>query len=138
MSYCLLDHLYDVVDGPEVVSSVVAQVAQLALLLQKSWHRIEGHATKLKSNKNFEHSFLEPSTEGKDSCGIDTDTPLSLAAALLDDAFIDPRDWIDSYKQVLLKERPTPLFADDHIGPINRLVGHPLAPFLTAPQLATA
>jgi hypothetical protein len=49
-----------------------------------------------------------------------------------------PSYLLDSYKQILLKERPTPLFADDHIGPRNRLVGHPLAPFLTAPQLATA
>jgi hypothetical protein len=49
-----------------------------------------------------------------------------------------PSNLPDSYKQVLLKDRPTPLFADDHIGPKNRLVGHPLAPFLTAPQLATA
>ena len=44
----------------------------------------------------------------------------------------------ESYKQVLLKDRPTPLFAEDHIGPRNRLVGHPLAPFLTAPQLTHA
>jgi hypothetical protein len=49
-----------------------------------------------------------------------------------------PSNLPDSYKEVLLKERPTPLFANAHIGPRNRLVGHPLAPFLTAPQLATA
>jgi hypothetical protein len=48
-----------------------------------------------------------------------------------------PSNLPDSYKHVLLKDRPTPLFADDHIGPRNRLVGHPLAPFLTAPQTAT-
>jgi hypothetical protein len=49
-----------------------------------------------------------------------------------------PSNLPDSYKQVLLKDRPRPLFADDHIGPRNRLLGHPLAPFLTAPPLATA
>jgi hypothetical protein len=49
-----------------------------------------------------------------------------------------PSSLLDSYKQVLLKDRPTPLFTDDHIGPRTRLVCHPLAPFLTAPQHATA
>jgi hypothetical protein len=49
-----------------------------------------------------------------------------------------PSNLSDSYKQVLPRDRPTPLFADDHISPRSRLVGHPLAPFLTAPQLATA
>jgi hypothetical protein len=49
-----------------------------------------------------------------------------------------PSNLPDSYKQVLLKDRPTPLFADDQIGPRNRLVGHTLAPLLTAPQHATA
>jgi hypothetical protein len=49
-----------------------------------------------------------------------------------------PSNLPDSYKQVLLRDRPTPLFADDHISPRSRMVGHPLAPFLTAPQLATA
>jgi hypothetical protein len=49
-----------------------------------------------------------------------------------------PSNLPDSYKQVLLRDRPTPLFADDHFNPRSRLVGHPLAPFLTAPQIPNA
>jgi hypothetical protein len=44
----------------------------------------------------------------------------------------------DSYKQVLLRNRPALLFVDDHLSPRSRLVGRPLAPFLTAPQLTIA
>jgi hypothetical protein len=49
-----------------------------------------------------------------------------------------PSNVPDSYKHVLLRDRPAPLFADDHLSPRSRLVGHPLAPFLTAPQLTNA
>jgi hypothetical protein len=44
----------------------------------------------------------------------------------------------DSYKKVFLRDRPVPLFADDHLSPRSRLVGHPLAPFLTTPQITNA
>jgi hypothetical protein len=49
-----------------------------------------------------------------------------------------PSNLPDSYKQVLLKDRPAPLFADAYLSPRSRLVGHPLAPFLTAPQITNA
>jgi hypothetical protein len=49
-----------------------------------------------------------------------------------------PSNLPDSYKQVLLMDRPTVLFADDHLSPRSRLVDHPLAPFLTAPQIPNA
>jgi hypothetical protein len=49
-----------------------------------------------------------------------------------------PSNLPDSYKQVLLRDRPAPLFADDRLSPRSRLMGHPLARFLTTPQLANA
>jgi hypothetical protein len=49
-----------------------------------------------------------------------------------------PSNLPESYKHVLLRDRPAPQFADDHLSPRSRLVGHPLAPFLTVPQLPTA
>jgi hypothetical protein len=51
-----------------------------------------------------------------------------------------PSNLPESYKHVMhvLKDRHAPQFADDHLSPRRWLVGHPLAPFLTVPQLATA
>jgi hypothetical protein len=49
-----------------------------------------------------------------------------------------PSNLPDSYKHVLLSDRPAPVLADDHLSPRTRMVGHPLAPFLTAPQLTNA
>jgi hypothetical protein len=49
-----------------------------------------------------------------------------------------PSNLPDSYKQVLLRDCSAPLFAYDHLSPRSRLVGHPLAPFLTAPQITNA
>jgi hypothetical protein len=49
-----------------------------------------------------------------------------------------PSNLPESYKHVLLRDQPAPQFADDHLSPRSRLVGHPLAPFLTVPQLPTA
>jgi hypothetical protein len=49
-----------------------------------------------------------------------------------------PSNFPDSYKQVLLTDRLAPLLTDDHLSPRSRPVGHPLAPFLTAPQITNA
>jgi hypothetical protein len=49
-----------------------------------------------------------------------------------------PSNLPESYKQVLPRDRPAPLFADDHLSPMSRVVGHPLSLFLTIPQLPTA
>jgi hypothetical protein len=49
-----------------------------------------------------------------------------------------PSNLPESYKHVLLRDRPAPQLADDHLSPRSRLVGHPLAPFLIVPQLPTA
>jgi hypothetical protein len=48
-----------------------------------------------------------------------------------------PSNLPESFKHVLLRDRLAPQFADDHISPWSRPVGHPLAPFLTVPQLPT-
>jgi hypothetical protein len=44
----------------------------------------------------------------------------------------------DSYKHVLLRDRHATQFSDNHLSPRSRLAGHPLAPFLTVPQLPSA
>jgi hypothetical protein len=78
---------------------------------------------------------------------LTTSTPHSTHTHILHNPNIDyypsttmslPSNLPDSYKQVLLRDRPAPLFVDDHLSPRSRLVGHPLAPFLTTTQLANA
>jgi hypothetical protein len=49
-----------------------------------------------------------------------------------------PSNLPESYKHLLLRDRNAPQLADDHFSPRRRLVGHPMAPFLTVPQLPTA
>jgi hypothetical protein len=94
MSYSLHDHLYPVVDVPEVEFSVFAQEAQSTLLVQQLWHCIEGQANQTQFNINFLRNIHEPTNVGSDSDGIDTDTPMSFSAPLPDEVYLDPRDWI--------------------------------------------
>jgi hypothetical protein len=45
---------------------------------------------------------------------------------------------LESYKHVPLRDRSAHALTEGHYNPGSRLTGHPLAPFITAPQLPTA
>jgi hypothetical protein len=77
------NHLHHVADVPEVESSIHAQVAQLKLLVQRLWHRIEGHANPLlQSNNNSQQNKHEPTTEGTGSSSRGTDTHAPLLVSI--------------------------------------------------------
>jgi hypothetical protein len=95
MSNSLHGHLHPIVDVPKVESSFFAQVAQTTLSVQQLWHRIEGQANQTHLGNISPQDTLEPTNASSGSVGIDTDTPVSFSAALPDDVYLDPRNWIN-------------------------------------------